>query len=88
MLNSFGITASFSHNTTFNNIQSYNNSSVGVVLRSTTNNLLYNIQSYNNATCGIEVYGDTNFYSYDNICLLYTSPSPRDRTRSRMPSSA
>ena len=27
------------------------------------------------------------FGSYD-ICLLYTSPSPRDRTRSRMPSSA
>ena len=28
--------------------------------------------------------------SSDNIssCLLYTSPSPRDRTRSRMPSSA
>ena len=25
---------------------------------------------------------------YDRICLLYTSPSPRDRTRSRMPSSA
>ena len=24
----------------------------------------------------------------DDICLLYTSPSPRDRTRSRMPSSA
>ena len=23
-----------------------------------------------------------------NGCLLYTSPSPRDRTRSRMPSSA
>ena len=23
-----------------------------------------------------------------NNCLLYTSPSPRDRTRSRMPSSA
>ena len=27
--------------------------------------------------------GDTIY-----ICLLYTSPSPRDRTRSRMPSSA
>ena len=35
-------------------------------------------------------------YKYSNgerrrlflICLLYTSPSPRDRTRSRMPSSA
>ena len=27
-----------------------------------------------------------NIWTY--ICLLYTSPSPRDRTRSRMPSSA
>ena len=26
--------------------------------------------------------------SQSNSCLLYTSPSPRDRTRSRMPSSA
>ena len=26
--------------------------------------------------------------SVDDPCLLYTSPSPRDRTRSRMPSSA
>ena len=25
---------------------------------------------------------------HSDICLLYTSPSPRDRTRSRMPSSA
>ena len=25
---------------------------------------------------------------YESYCLLYTSPSPRDRTRSRMPSSA
>ena len=30
-----------------------------------------------------------NFFSLNaNDCLLYTSPSPRDRTRSRMPSSA
>ena len=28
------------------------------------------------------------YASYLNCCLLYTSPSPRDRTRSRMPSSA
>ena len=27
-------------------------------------------------------------YMKDGSCLLYTSPSPRDRTRSRMPSSA
>ena len=26
--------------------------------------------------------------AFANACLLYTSPSPRDRTRSRMPSSA
>ena len=26
--------------------------------------------------------------SYDSGCLLYTSPSPRDRSLSRMPSSA
>ena len=27
-------------------------------------------------------------FIYIKTCLLYTSPSPRDRTRSRMPSSA
>ena len=27
-------------------------------------------------------------YGLTRNCLLYTSPSPRDRTRSRMPSSA
>ena len=31
---------------------------------------------------------DGNFKIYIHTCLLYTSPSPRDRTRSRMPSSA
>ena len=39
---------------------------------------------------------DTHLIDYDQVealalehnCLLYTSPSPRDRTRSRMPSSA
>ena len=28
------------------------------------------------------------FFKYPYICLLYTSPSPRDRQKSRMPSSA
>ena len=31
---------------------------------------------------------DTKFSNNIESCLLYTSPSPRDRTRSRMPSSA
>eukprot|EP00657_Telonema_sp_P-1_P000342 TRINITY_DN10649_c0_g1_i1.p1 TRINITY_DN10649_c0_g1~~TRINITY_DN10649_c0_g1_i1.p1 ORF type:complete len:101 (+),score=62.57 TRINITY_DN10649_c0_g1_i1:39-341(+) len=31
----------------------------------------------------------SKYYYYKcDLCLLYTSPSPRDRTRSRMPSSA
>ena len=30
----------------------------------------------------------TRQHTADWACLLYTSPSPRDRTRSRMPSSA
>ena len=31
---------------------------------------------------------DTNFKGWMYTCLLYTSPSPRDRQKSRMPSSA
>ena len=31
---------------------------------------------------------ESNLIDKEIICLLYTSPSPRDRTRSRMPSSA
>ena len=30
----------------------------------------------------------SDVFAMHGICLLYTSPSPRDRTRSRMPSSA
>ena len=40
-----------------------------------------------NVECGCDVIDElTNVFSFS--CLLYTSPSPRDRTRSRMPSSA
>ena len=50
--------------------------------------------------CGVHMYGRIEnkghpLYGFDFVhpelldaCLLYTSPSPRDRTRSRMPSSA
>ena len=31
---------------------------------------------------------DSTGYPWSHICLLYTSPSPRDATLSRMPSSA
>ena len=40
---------------------------------------------------GYALYGSGKSKDYIlrfKVCLLYTSPSPRDRTRSRMPSSA
>ena len=48
-------------------------------------------QSLLNSKSGIsyaEEYKEHNLKSHVHGCLLYTSPSPRDRTRSRMPSSA
>ena len=48
--------------------------------------------TYNGKSFAIEVVDGNgpvvNEYTDLNRCLLYTSPSPRDRTRSRMPSSA
>ena len=38
--------------------------------------------------CGINLFETGDMYGRGKSCLLYTSPSPRDRTRSRMPSSA
>ena len=46
------------------------------------------IVSINRGGCIPGVYLSHYFKKPHNICLLYTSPSPRDRTRSRMPSSA
>ena len=40
-----------------------------------------------NPKTGVEFRGQKRDL-YEGACLLYTSPSPRDRTRSRMPSSA
>src|SRR5665811_2233993 len=37
---------------------------------------------------GAHAYLARQFKTLSMFCLLYTSPSPRDRTRSRMPSSA
>ena len=53
------------------------------------------IQRASEANMDIDQVGNTSTESpkemlkrYNRYCLLYTSPSPRDRTRSRMPSSA
>ena len=41
-----------------------------------------------NATLHTGVTAPDGWVGGKHTCLLYTSPSPRDRTRSRMPSSA
>ena len=41
------------------------------------------LSGQNNDTCGV-----ASVYILGDSCLLYTSPSPRDRQKSRMPSSA
>ena len=46
----------------------------------------YMLKVYNYMTIGLMLTGFIAYF-FGN-CLLYTSPSPRDRTRSRMPSSA
>ena len=55
-------------------------------------NVLHYTLELNEAYVGLRydsvVTGIANQELKYNVCLLYTSPSPRDRTRSRMPSSA
>ena len=48
------------------------------------------ITDWFNASGGTDTEYPTKFYEDEikKICLLYTSPSPRDATLSRMPSSA
>ena len=52
----------------------------------------FNSDGSKSATCGNATRCIANFLmddiKKDEICLLYTSPSPRDATLSRMPSSA
>ena len=46
---------------------------------------------YSGETCELPDFAATIYYNIKDAewtCLLYTSPSPRDRTRTRMPSSA
>ena len=52
---------------------------------------LFNILNNKVENCNwLDLFSGTGAISCEayNHCLLYTSPSPRDRTRSRMPSSA
>ena len=47
-----------------------------------------NEENYINKLQGKKAVGDVTDDTHISTCLLYTSPSPRDRQKSRMPSSA
>ena len=62
------------------------------VIEDLNNNRIYIDQNFENIKYTIQLskeFYENSFYSIKEIpCLLYTSPSPRDRQKSRMPSSA
>ena len=47
-----------------------------------------NAEEEDGSCCYIAGCTDVTMFNYDDTCLLYTSPSPLDRTRGRIPSSA
>ena len=50
---------------------------------------LNNVRAWLNSGGNLNDHHNSGGFKYEAyVCLLYTSPSPRDRTRSRMPSSA
>ena len=58
-------------------------------VRTLVNGEIGDEEVYHNVRFRVSSNGVTSpWTSYQKSCLLYTSPSPRDRTRSRMPSSA
>ena len=59
----------------------------GIVYASTSDGLLQFDPNTEKFTA-IKMEEGLVYLDLSTICLLYTSPSPRDRTRSRMPSSA
>ena len=83
------------------NFASYiNSSTIKKILKTTTYIALFSIvfitswavpqeeaSANSNWQCN-DAYARAYFYKLDWDCLLYTSPSPRDRPLSRMPSSA
>ena len=71
-------------NTTNSNIRSAPPSSSAPSYNSMTQDVCAVGGSLGIQTFGLGISGGKHFID----CLLYTSPSPRDRTRSRMPSSA
>ena len=63
-------------------------SGIGSLLNSIAQNSLNNIKIYDDDVRELILNLPKNIFDEVYICLLYTSPSPRDVEESRMPSSA
>ena len=89
----------YSSSTSIANIQvtaigdNYNNTDTVSISSTNGGNATATVNTYSNGSVeSITVTANGTGFTADDYptasCLLYTSPSPRDRTRSRMPSSA
>ena len=72
---------------------SFTNASLFMILSTVSILLIFNLGSKKNSILPnkIQLLAELSYTFVSKMisdCLLYTSPSPRDRTRSRMPSSA
>ena len=88
-----GVMVEYSASTTFDHVIITNNAGInggGIFVDHNSNVILTNCTITQNtardAGSGISNYNSS--VTLNNTCLLYTSPSPRDRQKSRMPSSA
>ena len=61
--------------------------SFGQVVTNDFENITLTVESFDNGSSGSGGFTEDHAF-YENTCLLYTSPSPRDVEESRMPSSA
>ena len=69
----------------------FENARIGYLTSSPITHELWGIQHLSGKSILVKSnypYTELQSLSIFNVCLLYTSPSPRDRTRYRMPSSA
>ena len=71
-------------------ISDLNPNAADVLITSVLTSMVTDLGVVSPTASGLLSYYNSNTDSTNTIdgCLLYTSPSPRDRTRSRMPSSA
>ena len=88
VLEQFSSPADGSSFTTSNGTVTVQNPTDWQALSTTLTDAQGSVITYQPPTGTVQVIYEFQYHIASDTCLLYTSPSPRDRTRSRMPSSA